>query len=471
MSNNLISDLVWTEDLTSSKVICTSICKSLNNVLQNFRSFTLPESAKPGVVVFDCKCQLENVIALVQARIRNGCSCIVAIAVKTDSINHHIYCSLLRAGATDVLCWDTMEHASTVIAERIERFLTIERLITTSKISDVLIGNSARWLQSLREITEVALFSSSSILITGESGTGKELVSHLIHKLDSRKDKGQLTLVDCTTIMPELSGSEFFGHERGAFTNAVSARDGAFSLADKGTLFLDEVGELPLRLQSELLRVIQEGTFKRIGSNVWKQTDFRLVAATNRNLLKEVNNQHFRQDLYFRISGWVIELPPLRKRVDDIPLLAQYFLKKALKQDKNVEIDPNLLHYLVNRTYEGNIRELKQLMHRLALKYTGNGPFTLGMLPKEELASFPADEIPEDINDHTLSFHDVIRKKMLTGASVKEIKERVGDIAKELVIEEENGNLQRAASRLGVTDRSLQLWRIKMKTMSNAVDS
>src|SRR5437763_9151048 len=135
---------------------------------------------------------------------------------------------------------------------------------------------------------EAAFFTDAPVLSTGETGTGKELIARLVHSLDARSKKRDLVVVDCTTIVPTLSGSEFFGHERGAFTGAVSTREGAFALADGGTLFLDEVGELPLTLQPRLLRVLQEHTYKRVGGNLWQEAKFRLVCATNRNLETEI---------------------------------------------------------------------------------------------------------------------------------------------------------------------------------------
>src|SRR4029450_8247587 len=160
-------------------------------------------------------------------------------------------------------------------------------------------------------------FSQVSVLIVGESGTGKELIARLIHDLDQRRDKGDFVVVDCTTIVPELSGSELFGHERGAFTGAVGTREGAFALADGGTLFLDEVGELPLPLQGQLLRVVQARMYKRVGGNHWHRTEFRLVCATNRDLAREVERDAFRSDFYYRIANWPCRLPPLGERRGD----------------------------------------------------------------------------------------------------------------------------------------------------------
>src|SRR5262249_44123862 len=153
-----------------------------------------------------------------------------------------------------------------------------------------------------------------------------ELLARLIHELNAATKERSLVVVDCTTIVPELSGSEFFGHERGAFTGAVAARDGAFALADGGTLFLDEIGELPSHLQAQLLRVIEEGTYKRVGGNAWQRTNFRLVCATNRDLPRLVEAGKFRGDLYFRIASWVFRIPPLSERIEDILPLARHFL-------------------------------------------------------------------------------------------------------------------------------------------------
>ena len=150
---------------------------------------------------------------------------------------------------------------------------------------------------------ETILFSQAPILLIGESGTGKELISRLIHALDKRADKKKLVVVDCTTIVPELSGCELFGHERGSYTNAIQSREGAFALANNGTLFLDEIGELPMNLQAELLRVLQEGMYKKVGSNSWQKTSFRLVCATHRNLKIAVEKRKIQAGSFFPYFG------------------------------------------------------------------------------------------------------------------------------------------------------------------------
>ena len=259
--------------------------------------------------------------------------------------------------------------------------------------------------------------------------------------------------LDCTTVVPELSGSEFFGHEKGAFTGAVAPRDGAFALADGGTLFLDEVGELPLSLQAQLLRAVQEQTFKRVGGNVWHQTRFRLVCATNRELSDEVTKGGFRRDFFHRIASWVCRLPPLRERPDDILPLASHFLRQ-LRPDVTLELDAPVREYLLSRAYPGNVRELRQVIARLCKRHVGSGPITVGGIPPEEL---PSASDPGEWQDE--AFVQSIRRALSLGVGLKELGRIATDIAVRLAIAEEQGSLQRAAQRLGVTDRALQIRR------------
>ena len=221
----------------------------------------------------------------------------------------------------------------------LRRWADVDRLAGSPVVRDVLAGTarpggrwSGRW-------SRWPAFADVSVLVTGESGTGKELVARLIHTLDPRPGKRDLVLLDCTTVVPSLSGSEFFGHERGAFTGAVGARDGAFAMADGGTLFLDEVGELPLGLQAELLRVVQEGTYKRVGGNTWRRTRFRLICATNRDLAAEETRGAFRRDFYYRIAAWRCHLPSLRERSAGHPPAGRHFLEPAPARRDAVEFD------------------------------------------------------------------------------------------------------------------------------------
>ncbi|HEV8241945.1 MAG TPA: sigma 54-interacting transcriptional regulator [Thermoanaerobaculia bacterium] len=358
---------------------------------------------------------------------------------------------LLAAGASDVVTGTDADIAE-LVAARFARWHEVDRLLDTAVVARNLVGRSAAWRHVLRQIVEISRFSSSAVLLAGESGTGKELVARLIHTLDGRDDKRELVVLDCTTIVPELSGSEFFGHERGSFTSAVAARDGAFCLADGGTLVLDEVGELPPRLQAELLRVVQEGTYKRVGSNAWQRTRFRLVCATHRDLAGDLRDGRFRQDFYYRIAAWTCRLPPLRERREDVPLLVRHFLAERYGEDAP-EVDGEVLDLLVSRDYPGNVRDLRQLVGRIAHRHVGTGPLTLGDVPVEERPAAAGRSATSD------GFDDAARLALARGLSLKEIGGAAGDAAVRIALEEEGGSIQRAARRLGVTDRALQLRR------------
>jgi transcriptional regulator with GAF, ATPase, and Fis domain len=354
--------------------------------------------------------------------------------------------SLLEAGACDAVGW-TGEFSS--IAARIDRWREIDELVT-SAATPVLVGSSPQWIAALRDIVEAARYSSASILLVGETGTGKELAANLVHDLDSRPDKGALVTVDCTTIVDTLAGSEFFGHERGAFTGAVATREGAFELADGGTLFLDELGELAPTLQGELLRVVQEGTFKRIGSNSWRRTRFRLVSATNRDLETETLHGRFREDLLQRIAVFTCRLPALDERREDIPVLAAAFLREV---GATPDLEPALRDYLLRRHFRGNVRELRRLVVSAAQRHVGPGPLSLGDLPASERPTPMPIEIVET------GLERWVRRAVAAGSSLREISAAATDAAVAQAIDAEGGNISAAARRLGVTARALQLRR------------
>ena len=381
------------------------------------------------------------------------------LAVSLSAVPPSSVWSLLQAGASDVVTWANSIECAAAIKARFERWHAVDDLLCLPLVREQLIGHSAAWLATLRQIVEVAHFTTASILIMGETGTGKELVARLIHALDNRPGKRDLVVLDCTTIVPELSGSEFFGHERGAYTGAVSARDGAFALANGGTLFLDEAGELPLTLQSQLLRVIQEGAYKRVGSNTWHKTAFRLICATNRDLLQEVAQHRFRRDLYYRLASWVCILPPLRERTADILPLARHFMLEHLQAHQQPpteppELDDTVRDYLLLREYPGNVRDLRQIVWRIMDRYTGVGPITIGQLPEEDRPALETADAWQSAELDRLARH-----ALNAGASLKDIRSTIEDAAIRLAIADEQGNLQRAARKLGVTDRALQLRR------------
>ncbi|MHA1873565.1 MAG: RNA repair transcriptional activator RtcR family protein, partial [Candidatus Heimdallarchaeaceae archaeon] len=195
---------------------------------------------------------------------------------------------------------------------------------------DKLIGNEKLFISAKAKTLQAAKYDIS-VLLMGETGTGKELFARLIHNNSTRKDKPFIP-VNCSAVNIQIAESEFFGHKKGAFTGAINNKEGLFSVADGGTIFLDEIGDLPLELQPKLLRVLEDGTFTPVGETKAKKVNIRVIAATNKNLLKLVKKEKFRQDLFERLNEYIIELPPLRKRKNDIPLLIQYFLNKWNKK-------------------------------------------------------------------------------------------------------------------------------------------
>jgi len=379
---------------------------------------------------------------------------VLAIALSQARVKPSAVWDLLDAGASDAFAWDHSSDTAHEVAARFERWKKVDEIVASPLVKENLAGNSRAWIRALRQLVEVARFTSSSVLLTGESGTGKELFAQLLHTLDSRTNKRDVVVCDCTTVVPELSGSEFFGHERGAFTGAVSARDGAFARADGGTLFLDEVGELPLNLQAELLRVVQERAYKRVGGNSWLKTNFRLVCATNRNLSEEQTHGRFRGDFYYRIASWTCHLPPLCERRDDIPVLAKHFINQ-LCPDNPPELDDAVLEYLLTRDYPGNVRDLKQLVTRIVQHHVGPGPITAGDIPHSE-RPHNGQEL-SDWREQSLEL--AVRSAVASGLSLKDVERSAGEWAEKIVIEEEKGNLKRAAARLGLTDRALQMRR------------
>jgi formate hydrogenlyase transcriptional activator len=263
--------------------------------------------------------------------------------------------------------------------ERIEELnaqLAREKLYLEDEIRsdyqfDEIIGRSKALGRVLKEIQTVAP-TDSTVLISGETGSGKELVARAIHQLSSRRDHAFVKL-NCAAIPTGLLESELFGHEKGAFTGAISQRIGRFELANRGTVFLDEVGEIPLELQPKLLRVLQEREFERLGSTRTLKTDARLIAATNRDLAALADEQKFRQDLFYRLNVFPITVPPLRDRREDIPMLVRHFAQQfARRMKKSVEnISSETMETLTRYDWPGNIRELQNLIERAVILSTG----------------------------------------------------------------------------------------------------
>jgi transcriptional regulator with GAF, ATPase, and Fis domain len=234
-----------------------------------------------------------------------------------------------------------------------------------------IVGNSAA-LRHVLEMVRTVGPTDATVLINGETGTGKELIAEAIHKCSNRSN-GPLVKVNCAAIPAGLLESELFGHERGAYTGAVARTIGRFERANRGTLFLDEIGDLPLELQPKLLRVIQEKQFERLGGAATIRTDVRVICATHRNLVEMVDERQFRSDLYYRLSVFPIELPPLRDRPDDIRLLVHYFAMyyAARMQKRITAISDDFVEPLVRHSWPGNVRELQNFIERSVILLSG----------------------------------------------------------------------------------------------------
>ena len=237
---------------------------------------------------------------------------------------------------------------------------------------DEIVGQSAALRLSLTRLTQVASMNST-VLLLGETGTGKELFARALHDRSRRRARA-LVRVNCAALPASLIESELFGHERGAFTGAVSMRQGRFEIADGGTIFLDEIGDLPLELQAKLLRVLQEGEFERVGSSRTRKVDVRVITATHRDLEREVSEGRFRADLYYRLSVFPIHLPALRDRTEDIPAMVWFFIHRLQRELERriTKVPQSVMAALQQHNWPGNIRELENVVERAMIRTTGD---------------------------------------------------------------------------------------------------
>jgi PAS domain S-box-containing protein len=280
-------------------------------------------------------------------------------------------------------------------SEEEKRYLE-EELITAHQFEEI-IGNTHSLKRVLKQVETVAP-TDATALILGETGTGKELIARAIHRLSPRRDQ-PFVRIACSAIPAGLLESELFGHEKGAFTGAIAQKIGRIELAHRGTLFLDEIGDLPLELQPKILRVLQEKEFERLGGTRTIPVNVRLVAATNRNLAKMVEANHFRSDLYYRLKVFPLEIPSLRERTEDIPLLVKYFVSQhARRMNRHVEtIPPETMQALVRWRWPGNVRELENFIERAVI--LSPGPVLRAPLAELRLAAEPAESTSANLHD------------------------------------------------------------------------
>lgn len=312
-----------------------------------------------------------------------------------------------------------------------------------------IVGNSQELLRAISELERVS-DASASVLLLGESGTGKELFARALHLASPRRDKPFIK-VNCAAIPETLFESELFGHEKGAFTGAASARAGWFEQASEGTIFLDEIGEMPLLMQTKLLRTLQEGTITRLGAKGELKIDVRVVAATNRDLATEVNRGSFRQDLYYRLNVIPIHLPSLASRRSDIPLLAMHFLNRVNQANqRNINLTSDAIDRLAEYPWPGNIRELSNMIERIVLlahKPSMNAvdldPFFISTTEENFALAGGKTPLPQAVN--TTSFDFAVRPYVSAGSHSPEALRKA--------LAQAGGNKSRAAQVLGMTPR------------------
>jgi transcriptional regulator with GAF, ATPase, and Fis domain len=326
-----------------------------------------------------------------------------------------------------------------------EQVTTVLSMVDARQLFPEIIAESKAMRGVLGQIIKVAS-TDSTVLILGESGTGKELVATSIYRHSNRKTKPFIKF-NCTAVPDTLWESELFGHEKGSFTGATARKLGKFEMANGGTIFLDEIGDMPLETQAKILRVLQEREFERVGGNETIKVDVRFIAATNKDLKKMVEEKKFREDLYFRLNVFYIHIPPLRERPEDIPILAEYFCKLA---PKPVAISPIALQLLTSEpSWHGNIRELQNVIERASVMCE-SGVIEPRHLP-ESIIRNPLVRTIRHESDHKEDESDVPKNKL-------NLDEQIAEIEKAMIIEalrQADGVQVRAAEILGIKQRSL----------------
>lgn len=318
----------------------------------------------------------------------------------------------------------SLERENKKLKTQLEKNFHFENIIAVSK-----------QMQKILSLIEKIKSSKESVLIYGESGVGKEVIAHHVHERGVLKS-GNFIAINCAAMPENLLENELFGHEKGAFTGATDLKKGKIELATNGTLFLDEIGEMPLLLQAKLLRVLQEKTISRLGSNKEFKVDFRIISATNKNLAEEVKAKKFREDLYYRLNVIPIHIPPLRERPDDIPALIDYFVQKYCRENKipMPKIDPGLITFLLRQDWEGNIRQLENSIKRILVLNS---------------KSLSMADLPEDLKYNNDSF---LNSALLKNYTLEELsKDYV-----QMVLSHFKGNKKQACEFLNINYRTLQ---------------
>ncbi len=409
-------------------------------------ALTMMEEAEPDVVLLDLRMPGIDGFKVMEEAKKKGISPLFIIVTGVGDVKTAV--RAVKDGAVDYICKPfeiedvKLRIEMALETERMKRELTsLKDELKTRYGFENIIGEAPSMQQVFDTIGKVAASKFSTVLLQGESGTGKDLVARTIHSLS---DRAQAIFLDinCSAFPESLLESELFGHERGAFTGARGLKKGLFELADGGTVYLDEIGDMPLTLQGKLLKAIETKRFRRVGGTAEIGVDVRIIAATNKNLKAEVEAGRFRNDLFYRLKVIPMYLPSLRERVEDIPKLAQFFIEKFNQEfKKSVSgISPEALELLQSYSWPGNVRELRNIIERVLILETGD--------------RIEADDLPPEITQHVEENHAATLAEEFppTGLSLEEVEKEL--IRKALSMA--HGNQTRAAELLGISRDTLR---------------
>ncbi|NNJ12625.1 sigma-54-dependent Fis family transcriptional regulator [Chloroflexales bacterium ZM16-3] len=405
----------------------------------------LTAEEQPDVAILDVRMPPPDGLSVLQQIRSSGIDLPVLIITAQDSSTMTI--EAMQRGAYDYLGkpFDTDEILHTVQRALEHRRLTrrvsaLEKRIPADP-RDILIGHSAPMQQVYKLIGRVAA-SDATVMITGESGTGKELVAQVLHR-SSLRNEGPFIAINCAALPETLLESELFGHEKGAFTGALAQRKGRFEQANKGTIFLDEIGDMSPATQKKLLRVLQERTFERVGGNITVKVNVRVIAATNRDLLQDIGTGGFREDLYYRLNVVNIHMPPLRDRADDLHILIDHFLRKYRVGGRNARLSEVAMQQITGYDWPGNVRQLENTIERAVVLAQG------GMISPEHLL------LAEGGSAHDRSLTDALGRLLDVGGGLDGALHAARQRLIEIAIERSGGDRAAAALLLGVSEDEL----------------
>lgn len=371
MTESKVKILLVDDEINSTKLMKKILDhKGYDSVEENnsIKAKELIESGDFDIIVSDLQMPDITGLELLKAKPQNSLFIMVTGYSSVDSA-----IDAMKNGAYDYISkpFNIEEFAlkmtkAVASVEMNKEIQNLRNLVSDTHSYAGIVGKSKK-MQSIFDLINKVSITNANVLVEGLSGTGKELVARAIH-LNSSRNRGPFVAINCSAIPENLLESEMFGHTKGAYTGASEAQKGVFEQANGGTLLLDEIAEMPFMLQSKLLRVLETWEIKPLGSDKVKKVDVRLISATNQNLKEQVQNKKFREDLYFRIAGLTISLPPLNARKDDIPLLTDYFLKKlSASLGRKLTIDSHAMEILINHDWVGNVRELENIIERAAV--------------------------------------------------------------------------------------------------------